>query len=313
MIFMGITLICLWGVLYPVISEVFTGQKVTVGPPFYERAAGPLFAALLFLMGIAPLTAWGHSTARTLGKRLVKPLLATLPLVVVVLAAGGQPAPAVIGLSLAVLVILVIVYEFWCVVRSRCRQSGKSPVVVIWNILSKSRRRYGGYLTHLGVVMMAVGIIGIEFFQTETQATVGKGQSINLGEYSFTFRDLTNFDTDDRRNIARAIVNIKHGDQVLGEVYPRRDYYYDSQQPVTVPGVLSSMKEDLYVVLVDWQPISYQGATFKIYRNPLIHWLWMGSLVFMLGTLMAAWPDLSLDKERLARMARRQATEETSK
>jgi cytochrome c-type biogenesis protein CcmF len=109
------------------------------------------------------------------------------------------------------------------------------------------------------------------------------------------------------------VINIKDGEKVLGEVYPRRDYYYQSQQPVTVPGVLSSPEEDLYVVLVDWQPINSQGATFKVYRNPLVFWLWIGGLIFMLGTLVAAWPDLSVDRERLVRLTARRAMEEAGK
>jgi cytochrome c-type biogenesis protein CcmF len=313
LIFMGIFMICLWGVLYPVISNVFTGQKVTVGPPFYERAAGPLFGALLFLMGVAPLSAWGHSTAKTLGRRFIKPLLAVIPVVVFILAAGIQSLPAIAGLSLAALVVMVIIYEFGSMVSARCQRMGIPPLVAVWQLVSMSRRRYGGYIIHIGVVMIAMGIIGIEFFHTETQGTVARGQSIIMGSYTFTYRDLSNFDTNDGRNIARAVINIKNGGRVLGEVYPRRDYYYQSQQPVTVPGVLSSPEEDLYVVLVDWQPINSQNATFKIYRNPLVFWLWIGGLVFMLGTLVAAWPDLSIDRERLVRLAVRQAMEEAGK
>jgi cytochrome c-type biogenesis protein CcmF len=313
LVFMSIFLICLWGVLYPVISDVFTGQKVTVGPPFYERAAGPLFALLLLLMGIAPLSAWGFSTARTLGKRLIIPLLGVIPILIFIFAAGVRDIAAAIGLTIATLVVLVILYEFGSLVRARSKRSGKALLVEVWHVLSMSRRRYGGYIIHIGVVMIAMGIIGIEFFQTETQGTVARGQSLAMGSYTFTYRDLANFDTQDGRNIARAVVNIKNGDTVLGEVYPRRDYYYQSQQPVTVPGVLSSPEEDLYVVLVDWQPISSQGATFKVYRNPLVFWLWIGGLVFMLGIIVAAWPDLSIDRERLTRMAAREAMEESGK
>jgi cytochrome c-type biogenesis protein CcmF len=313
LIFMSIFLICLWGVLYPVISDVFTGQKVTVGPPFYERATGPLFALLLLLMGISPLSAWGFSTARTLGKRFVIPLIGVIPVLVFIYMAGVRNIAAMVGLALAGLVVLVIVYEFGSLVSARGKRSGQPLLSAVWHLLSTSRRRYGGYIIHIGVVMIAMGIIGIEFFQTETQGTVARGQSLELGPYTFTYRDLTNFDTNDGRNVARAVINIKDGDRVLGEVYPRRDYYYQSQQPGTVPGVFSTPEEDLYVVLVDWQPISSQGATFKVYRNPLVFWLWIGGLVFMLGTLVAAWPDLEVDRERLVRLAARQALEESEK
>jgi cytochrome c-type biogenesis protein CcmF len=90
--------------------------------------------------------------------------------------------------------------------------------------------------------------------------------------------------------VARAVVNVSRDGQPLGELNPRRDYYYDSQQPMTIPGVRSTIEDDLYVLLVDWQPLSSDGATFKVFHNPLVNWLWAGGFVFILGTLVAAWP-----------------------
>jgi cytochrome c-type biogenesis protein CcmF len=218
-----------------------------------------------------------------------------------------------LGFGLVALVVSVTVYEYGRGVAVRHRQTGEAYLVSFWKLAGRNRRRYGGYIIHLGVVMMALGIIGIELFQTETQGTIARGQSLSLGGYSFTFRDLAVFDTPDGRNVARAVINVKKGDRVIGEIYPRRDYYYESQQPVTVPGVLGSLDEDLYVVLVDWQPINSQGSTFKVYVNPLINWLWLGGLVFILGTLVAAWPDFSFEEEKLARLSAKQAAEESSR
>jgi cytochrome c-type biogenesis protein CcmF len=93
------------------------------------------------------------------------------------------------------------------------------------------------------------------------------------------------------QNVTRATVEISKDGQYLGTLHPRRDYYYDSQQPMTIPGVRSTLQDDFYILLVDWQPISSVGATFKIYHNPLVNWLWFGSAIFILGTLIAAWPD----------------------
>jgi cytochrome c-type biogenesis protein CcmF len=145
--------------------------------------------------------------------------------------------------------------------------------------------------------------LGIELFQTETQGTVARGDTMALGPYTFTYRDLAVFDTNDGRNVARAVIQVKLDGKEQAELYPRRDFYYESQQPVTVPGVLSSMEEDIYVVLVDWQPISSLGATFKVYRNPLVNWLWLGALVFVVGTLVASWPVTQMEKDRAAHLA----------
>ncbi len=106
-----------------------------------------------------------------------------------------------------------------------------------------------------------------------------------------TYDALSVFDTADGKNVARAVVSVYKNGRPVGELYPRRDYYYESQQPMTIPGVRSTLEDDFYVLLVDWQPIAAEGATFKIYHNPLVNFVWMGGLIFILGTLVAAWPD----------------------
>lgn len=303
LLFMGILIVCFWGVIYPLISELATGQKVTVGPPYYERATGPLFAGLLLLMGIAPLAAWRHSTAQTLGKAIWKPFLASLLVPVLALALGVRQWAALLGFWLAAFVTAVTLYEFWRGAMARHRRSGENFFAALWNLAGRNRRRYGGYVIHLGVVLMAVGIIGIEIFQTETQGTLQMGQSLNLGRYTMTFNQLNEFETPDGRLVTRAVVAVAKDGKPVGELYPRRDYYFESQQPMTIPGVRSTMDDDFYVLLVDWQPISTAGATFKLYHNPLVNWLWLGGIVFILGTMIAAWPDK--DPEEARQPARR--------
>ena len=174
--------------------------------------------------------------------------------------------------------------------------------------MGKNRRRYGGYMIHFGVVLMALGVIGIEMFQTETQATVGLGEQVILEDYSITYDSLAEFDTNDNRNVARAVVSVYQDGEYLTELYPRRDYYYESQQPMTIPGVRSTWEDDFYILLVDWQPISSAGATFKIYHNPLVNWLWLGGFVFIFGTLVAAWPDKDPEKRRVSARSTSHAT-----
>ena len=304
-VFMIILVICFLGVIYPVLTEalglvgqripalsgIFTGQKVTFGPEWYERNTGPFFALLLLLMGIAPLSAWKHSTVDTLGRGAWKPFIASLVVLVIVVVAGVRHWAALLGFWLAAFVSAVTLYEFWRAARARSHAQGENLAVALWTLAGRNRRRYGGYIIHLGVVLMALGIIGIEIFQTETQATIGQGEQISLGRYSITYDSLSSFETEDGRIVARAVVSVFRDGKYLGELYPRRDYYIESQQPMTIPGVRSSLEDDFYVLLVDWQPVSSAGATFKVYHNPLVNWLWLGGFVFILGTVVAAWPD----------------------
>lgn len=299
LLFIGILVVCFWGVIFPLISELVTGQKVTVGPPFYERATGPLFAGLLFLMGVAPLAAWRHSTTRTLGRAIWKPMLISFVVVAALLISGMRQPAAILGFWLVALVALVTLYEFWRGALARHHKSGESLPVALWRLAGRNRRRYGGYVIHLGVVLMALGIIGIEIFQTETQGTIPQGQQLALGNYSIRYDSLATFDTPDGRNVARAVLTVYKDGNIVGELHPRRDYYYESQQPMTIPAVRSTWEDDFYVLLVDWQPISSQGATFKIYHNPLVNWLWVGGFVFIFGTLVAAWPDRDPEFSRL--------------
>jgi len=106
-----------------------------------------------------------------------------------------------------------------------------------------------------------------------------------------TFDALSQFDTPDGRNVTRAVASVYEDGEYVGELYPRKDYYYASQQAVTIPGVRSTLEDDFYVMLVGWETTGMQGVTFKVYHNPLVSFIWLGGLVFILGTMVAAWPD----------------------
>lgn len=303
LLFMSILVICFWGVIFPLVSELFAGQKVTVGPPYYERATGPLWAGLLFLMGVAPLSAYGRTSLLALGRNIWKPSAVSLIVPVVLLATGMQSLAAILGYWLAAFVGLVTLYEFWRAAGARHRRHGEGLLKALWTLAGRNRRRYGGYVIHLGVVVMAFGIIGIELFQTEAQATLAQGEQLTLGRYVMIYDSLAEFDTLDDRRVTRAVVSVYKDGRFVGELYPRRDYYFASQQPMTIPGVRSTLEDDFYVLLVGWEPIAAEGATFKVYKNPLVNFVWLGGFVFMIGTAVAAWPSRS--EAPLVRSARR--------
>jgi cytochrome c-type biogenesis protein CcmF len=305
LLFLGILVVCFWGVIFPLISELVTGQKVTVGPPFYERANGPLFAGLLLLMAIAPLSGWGLSTYKTIGRAIWKPSIVAVLTVIIVLVAGVINPFAIIGFFLVSLVLSVTLYEYWRGTMARRKRHGENLLSALWTLAKRDRRRYGGYLIHISMAMMAIGIIGIEMFQTETQGTLSQGETLALDEYVITYESLSVFDGPDGRNIARAVIDVTKDGKSVGELYPRRDFYYDSQQPMTIPGVRSTIEDDFYILLVDWQEISTRSATFKVYHNPLVNWMWIGAWVFVMGTLVAAWPNP--DRDRVPARARKKA------
>ncbi|NIM92712.1 MAG: heme lyase CcmF/NrfE family subunit [Anaerolineales bacterium] len=291
LLFIGILIVCFWGVMFPLISEIFTGEKVTVGPQFYERATGPLWAGVLLLMGVAPLSVYGRASWRQLGRSMWKPAVASLILIVVLFALGTTNLGALAGYGLIFFVAFVTLYEFWRGARARHRKHGESFPVALWRLAGRNRRRYGGYIIHIGVILMALGIIGIEIFQSETQGTIAEGEQLTLSGYTMIYESLSQWDMPDGRNAARAVVSVYKDGKPVGEIYPRRDYYYRSQQSMTIPGVRSTLQDDVYMILVGWEPIAADGATFKVYHNPLVNFVWLGGLVFIIGTMVAAWPD----------------------
>ncbi|TSA47747.1 MAG: heme lyase CcmF/NrfE family subunit [Chloroflexi bacterium] len=291
LLFMGVLIVCFWGVIFPLISELVTGQKVTVGPPFYLRANGPLFGALMALMGIAPLSAWGKSTYKTLGRALWKPSIpsAIVPAVLAIL--GVHNWIALVGFTLVAFVIFVTLFEFWRGARSRQKKRNENFLVALWQLAGRNRRRYGGYLIHLSMVVMAIGILGIELYQTTTQKTLAVGEDIQIAGYTLRFDSLAQFPYTDGRIVTRAALSVFRDGKFLGDLYPRYDYYTTSGQPMTIAGVRSTLADDLYVVLVNWEDVSAAQAPFKVYHNPLVNWLWIGSLMFIFGFLVAAWPE----------------------
>ncbi len=291
LLFLSILVVCFWGVIFPLISELFVNQKVTVGPPFYERATSPLFAALMLLMGAAPLSAWGSSSLQTIGRSLWKPAVAAGVVTASLFFTYTKNPIALTGFFLIALVLSVTLYEFWRAARARQKAHAENYLHALWNLFTRNRRRYGGYVIHISMMLMAIGILGIELFQTETQGTLALKDSIELGEYRVEYSDIARFPGPDLRQVTRAVVDIYNGNQYLGQLYPRIDYYPDSQQNMTIPGQRPTLRDDLYILLVDWQPATSTAATFKIYVNPLINWLWIGSLVFLAGILIAAWPE----------------------
>jgi cytochrome c-type biogenesis protein CcmF len=157
-------------------------------------------------------------------------------------------------------------------------------------LVSRNRRRYGGYIIHLGVVFMAIGIIGIEFFQQETQGSLAVGEQLRLGAYSVEYESISEFETGGDRLVDRAVINVYKDGKYLRQLYPRQDYYFESQQSMTIPGLHSTLEEDLYIILAAWEGDGAH-ATFRIFLNPLVNWLWIGGFVFIAGTLVAAWPE----------------------
>jgi cytochrome c-type biogenesis protein CcmF len=288
---LSILVVTFLGTNFPILSELFTGQKVTVGAPFYEKVNGPLFAALILLMGIAPLTMWYRSSLRRLGRMTAGPALAALVVVVVLYFTGITNWIAILGVWIVTFSLILTLLEFYKGVRARIRSKGEMPWAALSHLMERNRRRYGGYTIHIGVLIMAFGIISTELYQQETQIRLLQGESISLGAYSMTFRGVERYPGADDLIITRANLDLFHNGEFVRTIGPRTEFYTRSEQPMTIPAVRSTIAEDFYVILINWEGTSNDAATFRVFLNPLINWVWAGAVIFVIGTLVAAWPD----------------------
>ncbi len=275
---------------YPIFSELVTNEKGFVGPEVYETALAPLFAALMLLMGVAPLTFWTYDSLKHVGVFSKWPALVTTLIVVGLAVVGVNGIGAMVGVWVVTFSLILTLIEFQKGVQARVKKGE-----VVWaafnNLIARNRRRYGGYLIHLGVFIMGYGIIGVELFQQQTQIRLQQGESVSLGNYEMVFNGVQRFPGADDLIITEATADVYENGRFIKTITPRDELYTRTGQPMTIPDARYGFGEDFYVILVNWEPTSADAATFRVYLNPLINWVWAGGIIFMIGTLVAIWTE----------------------
>lgn len=288
MLFLAIAFAVFWGTVFPLISELVTGTKITVGPPYFQRVTGPLFFALVLLMGVAPLLAWRKQAARALGKSIWVAFAFSLGITAIWGYTHRMHPASIFALWLVSLTLCLIAAEFLKGIQARHAARGENVFVALVNLIGRNHRRYGGYIIHLGVVLIALGVIGDAYFKQEIQGTLSQGESLSVGGYQFKFQKMLGYPGSDGREIVEAVGILYQDGEAIRELNPRRDYFIVQEQPVTVPGVYSTPGVDVYTLLLAWND-SGTIATFKIYVNSMINWVWIGGIVMILGTIIATW------------------------
>ncbi len=297
-IFMMLVVAIFWGSFgAPVLSELFGGTRITLGTEYFMTVTPPLFAALYILMGVAPLTAWGVTSLPRLGRALLIPVVLTL-ITVVLFALMGMSSPgALFAYAIVTLAGYVALYEIYRGVRTRARKEATRTMGLYANALielfARNRRRYGGYVVHLGITVIGIGVIGSTLFQQQTQQTLSIGETLSIGGYQLRYNGLTQALAEDERQMIIADVTLLRDGNELSVLRPRTDYYLlsdNTTMPMTIAGAYSTLENDFYVLLIGWEEQTDTTATFKVYINPLINLVWWGGLILMFGTVIAAYP-----------------------
>jgi cytochrome c-type biogenesis protein CcmF len=288
LILVGIAFAVFWGTVFPVISEAVRGVKITVGPPFFNKVNAPLGLILLFLTGVGPVIAWRRASMRNLQKSFLIPVSLGLVTGIAVFIGGMRNYYAVVSFSLCAFVLATIVMEFTRGVRARQAMIGENPVTALVHLMGKNRRRYGGYIIHIGVVMMFLAITGTSAFKQEKQIAVKPGDIFPMGRYTLRYDGIQPHETPHIAYLTANVAVLDNG-KVIDTLHPEKRFYKKPEQPTTEVAIRSTLGADLYLVLGSYDDAS-RMATIQAYINPLVGFLWWGGLVLALGTGVTIWP-----------------------
>jgi cytochrome c-type biogenesis protein CcmF len=289
----------LWGVVYPILSQVVTGQAATVSKPYYNFFLHTFGIPLLLLMGIGPLVAWRRASLRALGRTFLWPLAAAVIAGTALLAAGaGSSRIGVIAYTFSVFVLASIVLEFARGTAARKALGGLGWAGAFSSLIARNRRRYGGYVVHASVVLLAIGITGASAYQTVRESRLKPGQSMTVAGDRLVFRGFESRMESNHRAI-RALVDVYRGDKYLGRYRPGKNQYFAEDQVSNEVSIRHDLLTGGDLFLIADQVNSDGSVDLKALQKPLVNLLWLAGFVFVGGALIALWPD-AREERRLA-------------
>ncbi len=278
----------LWGTLFPVVMEALTGEKETIDAPYYIRVNVPIGLFLLFLTGVGPLIAWRKSSFDSLKRAFMIPTIVGV-LTIVALAAGGmRQATAMIAFGLAAFVAATIVVEFFKGSRAIHHKEHLNFARSAFELTWRNTRRYGGYVVHMGIVLMFIGFTGSAFNLRETK-NLGLGETVRFGHYDLKLLTVAD-NTNENYDSSTASMDVIEDGKTVGELHPEIRMYKASQQQNSMVGIRRRLNEDLYVNYSGVLPDGSK-ATFQFYQFPLVSWIWLGYWVLLFGTLICLIPS----------------------
>lgn len=277
----------LWGTLFPVVMEALTGEKETIDAPYYNRVNVPIALFLIFLTGVGPLIAWRKSSFASLKKSFTMPAIVGLAVMAALLAAGIYAIAAVISFGLCAFVIASIIGEFWKGSRAIQAKENINIFKSAYELTWRNTRRYGGYLVHMGIVIMFVGFTGSAFNQHET-VSIGLNQSVPFAGYGFKLQNVTEGDTKDYA-FSHASVEVSRNGNPLTTLEAEVRSYKASQEQSSIIGIRRRINEDVYINFAGLSQDNTK-AIFQLYVFPLVTLIWGSFYILLLGTIICLIP-----------------------
>jgi cytochrome c-type biogenesis protein CcmF len=278
------TFTVLLGTLFPLVAEAVRGVKVSVGAPFFNKMTVPLCAALLFMVGVGPALPWRGGDKETLKKKFIVPTAFAIGTALFAIVMGARSVYGVLAFLFAGFALGTNGQEFWQGSRARMRVHGENFAVALTRLIRSNNRRYGGFIAHLGVIALALGIAASSVFRTERQATLRPGETMQIKGYTLRFDKVWGKEEPHRIVVGADLIVLK-GDRVIGKLDPRTNFYRARNEPVPTPAVRERFLGDLYATMMAFEA-NGSNATFIVYYQPLVGWIWAGGFIVAFGALV---------------------------
>lgn len=281
LVLVAATFAVLWGTLFPVLSEAIRGEKITVGPPFFNKVLTPIWLFLVILTGIGPLMAWRKATPKNLLRNFLSPTITGLIVAILLFALGMRHTYAVAFFAGIAFVAATILQEFYRGVRARMKSSKGNLLKALIRLVGKNRRRYGGYVVHLAILVILVGITASSAFKVEKEVVLPQGVPVPIKNYELTLSKFVSYEENNRFVYSAKVLLAKNGKD-LEPIEVMRDYYPLQEQVWTRASIYSTPLEDLYLTLADFSD-SGEEVTLAVHINPMVQFIWFGGVVLILG------------------------------
>jgi cytochrome c-type biogenesis protein CcmF len=301
LLLLALCLAILWGVVYPLLSEAVRGEAIVLGRSYYDFFLRAFGLPLLLLMGIGPLIAWRRASLKSLATTFRWPTgVAVVTGAVLLLLGAGSSVPGLVAYTFSAFVLATIVTEFARGTRARKTLGASSWYAAFGSLVSRNRRRYGGYVVHAAIVMLAIGVAGSSAFDSVAEAKLARGDSMRIGDYTLVYRSLQERASANATEI-RATLGVRRGDRDLGTLQAGKNAYTIEQQVSNEVGIRSDplTGEDLFVIAEQIDPDG--SVYFRVFVKPLVNLIWLAGLVFLAGSLITLWPDRREQRRLVAR------------
>ena len=320
LVLLGAAFAILWGTMFPLVSEAFTGQSIAVGPPFFNRVNIPIGLVLLALTGIGPVIAWRRATGRNLTRNFAMPLGVGAAVSIAFVSLGVRDGYVLATFGLSAFVLAIVAVEFWKGTQARARIEGEGYATAFIHLVGRNRRRWGGYIVHVGIVLIFTAFAG-RAFEVEVRKALNPGETVSVASpfghvYTLIYEGIS---SSREQNFDRwvALMTVERNGSPVGSMSTERRFYRVNRQMVTEVGIRSTPAEDLYVILADVEDFEgivtndpdAQRIVVQVMVNPLVPWIWYGGVIITIGSLIALWPAAEVVRRRRVLAAEEESTE----